>query len=145
MPTDAAALRVAADRAERDAVAAREVAVTLERPNQALEHRLTPVLNRHTTEVWDSRAATASRMRLRFSGARNLARARLAITEVVGQVRRRAEVLELTASDYRREANHLDALAAEAASAAALAGVTPPPVVFDPVQSSRAPVPHGVR
>ena len=84
-------------------------------------------------------------MRLRFSGARNLARARLAITEVVGQVRRRAEVLELTASDYRREANHLDALAAEAASAAALAGVTPPPVVFDPVQSSRAPVPHGVR
>ena len=144
MPTDAASLRVAAARAERDAADARDAALALERHNRALEHRLTPVLERHTPEVWTSQAATASRLRLRVSAVGTLNRARASITDIVAQVQRRAEILDLTASDYRREANRLDALAADAAAAAALAGIEPPPV-FDPADAGDVSVPHGVR
>jgi hypothetical protein len=116
MPMDAASLRAAAVQADRDAGEARDVALDLDRHHMALEHRRTPILDRHTAEVWNSRAATASRLRLRISATSTLGRARAAIADAIEQVRRRADILETMAIDYRREAARLDALAAEAAA-----------------------------
>ena len=113
--TTAAGLRAAADQAARDALAAIDAAADLERHHALLEHRLTPVIDRHTSDVWSSRAANASRLRLQLGANANLTRARAAVLDVANEVRRRAVVLETLASDYRREAVRLEALAAESA------------------------------
>ncbi|MEM9202496.1 MAG: hypothetical protein AAGC53_12580 [Actinomycetota bacterium] len=124
MSTPADELRAAAAQADRDAAAALDASLDLSRHETLLENRLRPVLDRHTDEVWMSRAAEASRTRVRQDGGTLLRDAQAALTEIVGQLRRRADMLEMTAVDYRRAANQIDAHAA-AAEAAALQGIAP--------------------
>lgn len=142
--TTAADLRAAAVQAERDAVAALDAAIGLERHHALLAHRLTPVLERHTAEVWASRAATTSRLRLQLGASANLDRARAAVLEVAAQVRRRADILEIVAADYRRAAVRLEVMAADAAAAAAVHGIEPVETAST-LDSSSVPVPFGAR
>ncbi|MEM9466719.1 MAG: hypothetical protein AAGA90_15205, partial [Actinomycetota bacterium] len=64
----------------------------------------------------------------------NLGRARTGLADIVEQVRRRADILEQTAVDYRLQANRAEALAAAT-----------PIADLDTAPSDPAPVPHGVR
>ena len=142
MPTTPAALRLAADQADRDAAIALDVVADLERQRFLLEHRLTPVLDRHRADVWASRAATESRRRLQVDAAADLRRARAAIHDVVEQVRHRADVLAATAIDHRRAALRLEVAAAAEVIPPGTGhplGTTPTPVPPPPV------VPVGVR
>ncbi len=140
MPTTAAALRQSAVRAERDALDARDLAATLERQVAFMEDRLTPVLQRHRAEVWRSRAATASRLRLQITLTGQLGQARDGVATVVEELHRRAATLDLIAVEYRQHANRLDA--AEALAAANASAASPE---SSPPSSSVPTWPVGVR
>ena len=135
--TTAGDLRVAAASLDRLADDARSTAHTLDLQHVALEDRLRPVIQRHTSAVWQSRAAEASRMNLMRAGTGELGRAREDLLTLIGSLRTRADELEREADDHRRRAVALEAAAAAAAAEAAAATVpttvpSPPPVVSAP-------------
>lgn len=127
--TTAGDLRVAAATLDRIVDDARATAGTLDHHYAALEDRLRPVIQRHTAEVWQSRAAEISRMNLMQGGTRELGRARDDLLTLIGALRTRAAELEAEADEHRRRAIQLDAAAAAAAAA------VPPPVASPPVST----------
>lgn len=122
-------LRSAAATLDRIADDARSTASTLDHHHAALEDRLRPVIQRHTADVWQSRAAEASRMNLLLSGTGELGRAREDLRTLIGALRTRADELEAEADEHRRRAVELEAAAA---AAAAVADPVPAPVVPSP-------------
>lgn len=144
--TTAGDLRVAAATLDRIADDARAAASTLDHHHAALEDRLRPVIQRHTADVWQSRAAETSRMNLMRGGTGELGRARDDLLTLIGALRTRAGELEAEADEHRRRAIQLEAAAAADAAAAVQPAVvapsvsTPPPVV-----SSAGGHPWGIR
>lgn len=133
--TTAGDLRVAAATLDRIADDARATASTLDYHHGALEDRLHPVIQRHTADVWQSRAADASRMNLTRGGTGELGRARDDLLTLIGALRTRASELEAEADEHRRRAIQLEAAAAAAAAAAVEpvpSVTTPAPVVSSP-------------
>lgn len=133
--TTAGDLRVAAATLDRIADDARSTASTLDDHHAALEDRLRPVIQRHTSEVWQSRAADASRMNLMRGGTGELGRARDDLLTLIASLRTRADELEAEADEHRRRAIELEAAAAAAAAAHAVIVSpvsTPTPVMSSP-------------
>jgi len=112
MSETSASVRGQAIGLERNALEARRLADDLSRRHVGLEGRLSGVLALHTAATWDSRAALASRDRLRIGGIAALGRARDALLEVIAALRARADGLEADAVALRRHAAALDAEAA---------------------------------
>ncbi|MEO0492856.1 MAG: hypothetical protein AAF081_05520 [Actinomycetota bacterium] len=117
MPTPAA-LRADALRLDRQADECVVAATTLERRRLALERRLEPVLRAHDERVWSSRAATASRMHVRITGAGELGRVREALIVLVGALRREADHRAHLAAGNRRRAAELELVAGSPATEA---------------------------
>lgn len=125
MPTPAS-LRADAYRLEQQAADASDVAAALQRRYDLLEQRLRPVLRLHTEEVWQSRAATASRMTLMVSCTGELGRARTELWTLIEALRRKAINFENHAAGNRRRADQLEA-DAQAAGAPYLPDHLAPP------------------
>jgi hypothetical protein len=101
--------RATAILAQRQASVARELAVELGGRESRVRQRLTPVMQRHTDDVWSSRAASHSRLRVRSVQVATL----LAVTDDLALVRlaldRRRDELEAQARAEHRQADLLEA------------------------------------
>ena len=107
--TEAEVRRAVANQQLGEASAARALSSAIATHEANLQSRLTPVIQRHTGDVWSSRAASHSRLRIRSLNDATLAQ----VTDDLAQLRFALECRGRELDDHARslnqQADHVDA------------------------------------